>query len=133
MDAGDLRHCSFVERSATLGNSMPSCIGQATWRSTSSATGPIESKYSVRTLVSTPRLDKAAGRQVALCRSEINLSNLERIIDSYPSAPEQQRIVGILDEAFEGIATAKANAEKNLQNARALFRKPPPVCLHSAR
>jgi type I restriction enzyme S subunit len=34
---------------------------------------------------------------------------------------EQQRIVGILDEAFAGIATAKANAEKNLQNARALF------------
>jgi type I restriction enzyme S subunit len=31
------------------------------------------------------------------------------------------RIVGILDEAFDGIATAKANAEKNLQNARALF------------
>ena len=39
-----------------------------------------------------------------------------------PPLPEQQRIVGILDEAFEGIATAKANAEKNLQNARALFR-----------
>jgi len=38
-----------------------------------------------------------------------------------PSLPEQQRIVGILDDAFDGIATAKANAEKNLQNARALF------------
>ncbi len=38
-----------------------------------------------------------------------------------PPLPEQQRIVGILDEAFEGIATAKANAEKNLQNARAIF------------
>jgi len=38
-----------------------------------------------------------------------------------PSLPEQQRIVGILDKAFDGIATAKANAEKNLQNARALF------------
>ena len=38
-----------------------------------------------------------------------------------PPLPEQQRIVGILDEAFEAIATAKANAEKNLQNARALF------------
>lgn len=38
-----------------------------------------------------------------------------------PPIPEQQRIVDILDEAFEGIATAKANAEKNLQNARALF------------
>jgi type I restriction enzyme S subunit len=38
-----------------------------------------------------------------------------------PSLPEQQRIVTILDEAFDGITTAKANAEKNLQNARALF------------
>ena len=38
-----------------------------------------------------------------------------------PSASEQQRIVGLLDEAFEGLATAKANAEKNLANARALF------------
>ncbi len=40
---------------------------------------------------------------------------------TYPPLPEQQRIVAILDEAFEGIATAKANAEKNLQNARAIF------------
>jgi len=38
-----------------------------------------------------------------------------------PPLPEQQRIVGILDEAFEGIAITRANAEKNLQNARALF------------
>jgi len=38
-----------------------------------------------------------------------------------PPVNEQRRIVGILDEAFDGIATAKANAEKNLQNARALF------------
>ena len=38
-----------------------------------------------------------------------------------PPLAEQQRIVGLLDEAFKGIATAKANAEKNLQNARALF------------
>jgi type I restriction enzyme S subunit len=38
-----------------------------------------------------------------------------------PPLPEQQRIVGILDQAFDGIATAKANAGKNLQNARAIF------------
>ena len=38
-----------------------------------------------------------------------------------PPLAEQQRIVGQLDEALEGIATAKANAEKNLQNAHALF------------
>lgn len=39
----------------------------------------------------------------------------------YPDFAEQHRIVALLDEAFDGIATAKANAEKNLQNARALF------------
>lgn len=39
----------------------------------------------------------------------------------FPPISEQNRIVIILDEAFDGIATAKANAEKNLQNARALF------------
>ncbi|MFA6223416.1 MAG: restriction endonuclease subunit S [Desulfomonilaceae bacterium] len=49
----------------------------------------------------------------------------KEFIESYPIVipplPEQHRIVGILDEAFEGIATAKANGEKNLQNSRALF------------
>jgi type I restriction enzyme S subunit len=38
-----------------------------------------------------------------------------------PPVPEQQRIVSILDEAFEDIATSKTNAEKNLQNAHAIF------------
>lgn len=38
-----------------------------------------------------------------------------------PSLREQQRIVGTLDESFAAIAGAKANAEQNLQNARALF------------
>ncbi|MDP8568150.1 restriction endonuclease subunit S [Methylophilus aquaticus] len=38
-----------------------------------------------------------------------------------PPIQEQQRIVAILDKAFEQIAIARANTEKNLQNARALF------------
>ena len=38
-----------------------------------------------------------------------------------PPLPEQQRIVAKLDEAFEGIATAKENAERNVKNARAIF------------
>ncbi len=40
---------------------------------------------------------------------------------SFPPLAEQQRIVAILDEAFEGIATARKHAEQNLQNAKALF------------
>jgi type I restriction enzyme S subunit len=35
--------------------------------------------------------------------------------------PEQQRIVALLDKAFVGLATAKSNAERNLQNSRAIF------------
>lgn len=53
---------------------------------------------------------------------QITRTNLEPVKISYPvSLAEQKRIVGILDEAFAGIAAAKAIAEQNLQNARALF------------
>ena len=38
-----------------------------------------------------------------------------------PPIPEQQRIVAILDQAFADIEKARANAEKNLKNARELF------------
>jgi type I restriction enzyme S subunit len=55
-------------------------------------------------------------------RQAITKAQIEDFVVEYPkSLPEQQRIVGILDEAFAGLATAKANAETNLQNARALF------------
>jgi type I restriction enzyme S subunit len=48
--------------------------------------------------------------------------DLIRSIEIPIAPPEEQRlIVRILDEAFAGIATAKANAETNLQNARAIF------------
>lgn len=52
---------------------------------------------------------------------KLNQGCLREIPVPVPPLAEQQRIVGLLDEAFEGLATAKANAEKNLQNARALF------------
>ena len=61
---------------------------------------------------------EGCGGQTELARSVL----AEKFSVHYPeSLPEQQRIVGILDEAFEGIATAKANAEKNFHSARALF------------
>jgi type I restriction enzyme S subunit len=52
-----------------------------------------------------------------------NISNtaLAELPVALPPIEEQRRIVAILDEALEGIATAKANAENNLQNARDLF------------
>jgi type I restriction enzyme, S subunit len=61
---------------------------------------------------------EGCGGQTELARSVL----AEKFSVSFPeSLSEQQRIVGILDEALEGIATARANAEKNLQNARAVF------------
>ena len=50
-----------------------------------------------------------------------NATKLGALTIPVPPLPEQRRIVGILDEAFEGLSTAKANAEQNLQNACALF------------
>lgn len=53
---------------------------------------------------------------------ELSGGKLKEVKVPVPPIAEQRRIVAILDEAFEGIATAKANAEKNLQNARELFQ-----------
>ena len=52
---------------------------------------------------------------------KLNQGSLREIKIPVPPLPEQHRIVTLLDEAFEGIATAKANAEKNLQNAQDIF------------
>ena len=51
-----------------------------------------------------------------------NASKLSELHIPVPPLREQERIVAILDEAFEGIATATANAERNLNNARELFQ-----------
>jgi type I restriction enzyme S subunit len=46
---------------------------------------------------------------------------IENLAIPLPPLPEQKRIVAILDEAFEAIDAAAANAEKNLASARELF------------
>jgi type I restriction enzyme S subunit len=51
----------------------------------------------------------------------VSINKFKELSVPVPPLPEQHRIVTILDEAFAGLATAKATAEKNLQNARALF------------
>lgn len=49
-------------------------------------------------------------------------SEVKNIFIPFPKLlTEQQTIVSILDEAFDAIAKAKANAEQNLKNSRELF------------
>ena len=67
------------------------------------------------------RVEGAARMSGAVGHKRVSKEFIETYPMPVPPLAEQQRIVGRLDEAFEGLATAKANAEKNLQNARALF------------
>ena len=53
---------------------------------------------------------------------KLALTRLSDVIISYPTIEEQQSIVDYLDSAFAKIDTMKANAEKALNEAKALFQ-----------
>ena len=72
--------------------------------------------YSLRSIQ-----DKIVGKDGAVFNS-INKEMIENLPVPSLSLAEQQRIVDILDEAFEKIDALKANAEQNLQDAKALFQ-----------
>lgn len=57
----------------------------------------------------------------AAIKNVASVAILKKIEIPLPPLPEQQRIVAIIDEVFEAIAMAKANAEQNLKNAKELF------------
>jgi type I restriction enzyme S subunit len=81
----------------------------------------INTKYLCYHLNSQRTNDFINSMQKGTTRPRVTLSVVRELPIFVPSSAEQQRIVGILDKAFEGIATAKANTEKNLQNARFVF------------
>lgn len=67
------------------------------------------------------RTEGAERMSGAVGHKRVSKEFIESYLIPVPPLPEQHRIVAILDEAFAGIATARANAEQNRQNARALF------------
>ena len=81
----------------------------------------IDSRYAYFALeFITEEIERSVNGSVGLVH--ITKEKLNQFTIPVPGMMKQQRIVSILDEAFEGIATAKANAEKNLQNAREVFK-----------
>ena len=66
-------------------------------------------------------IDSLRSGALGAAQTVISKGMIESLLIPLLSLSEQQRIVTILDDAFECIATAKANAEKNLKNARQLF------------
>ena len=93
------------------------CIGRGLAAIRSSET--IDSDFLYYQLLS--KQDEIAGTEGAVFAS-INKAAIEALQVVVPAIGEQRRIVTLLDEAFADIATAKANAEKNLQNAEVLFQ-----------
>ncbi len=72
--------------------------------------------YFMMTLVERLRSGSVGAAQTVISKEMVETLQIPLL-----PLPEQHRIVAILDEAFENIASAKANAEQNLKNARALF------------
>jgi type I restriction enzyme S subunit len=66
-------------------------------------------------------VERLRAESVGAAQTVISKEMIHSVEIPLPPLHEQQQIVSILDEAFEKIATSKANAGKNLQNARALF------------
>ena len=63
------------------------------------------------------KIDQGAGTTMI----HVSKSSMDERDILLPPLPEQHRIVAILDTAFDHIATARANCEANLLNARAIF------------
>lgn len=80
--------------------------------------------YFMMTLV-----DRLRSGSVGAAQTVISKDMISSVEIPLPPLPEQQRIVTLLNEAFGGIATAKANAMKNLRNARAIFESQREVLL----
>jgi len=80
---------------------------------------PLEHKFLFYYLSSIVELLDSLGTGATF--RELSGGKLKEVSVPVPPLAEQQRIVGVLDEAFAGLATAQAHAAQNLQNARELF------------
>ena len=80
----------------------------------------VDSRFLTYLLVSKEMKDRllGIGDKAGATRQALTKSQLQSFLIPLPPLEEQQRIVVFLDEAFEGLARARAHAEANLQNAR---------------
>lgn len=83
---------------------------------------PSHDSHYLRYYLSTPKVvEKMMADAKGTTQKFVGLGYLRNFPITLPPLDEQRRIVAVLDKAFAGIATATANAQKNLTNARTLF------------
>lgn len=100
---------------------MPAALNQRVARITQKQESQVEREFLLHFLGSDWFRDPLVAAGHGAAQQNVSTRDILGIEISFPSTSEQQRIVAILDEAFSGIATARATAEQNRQNARALF------------
>ncbi|TLS66500.1 restriction endonuclease subunit S [Mariprofundus erugo] len=100
---------------------LPAALNQRVARIRLASEKNVTQQFLLMFLLSAKFRDDLTARGHGAAQQNVSTKDILDIDFSYPPLEEQRRIVAILDEAFEGIATATANAEKNLANAREVF------------
>jgi type I restriction enzyme S subunit len=100
---------------------LPAVLNQRVARIEVKPESPATRNFLLHVLLSDWFREQLTGAGHGAAQQNVSTKDIAEIRLHVPPLPEQQRIVTILDQAFEGIATATTNAEKNLANARELF------------
>lgn len=91
--------------------------GNIMWLKNFDTLDPYYLKYTLTLFV-----DQLKAMSQGSAYNALTIEKLKKYLIPIPTLSEQIQIVSILDEAFTSIDKAKANVEKNLQNAKELFQ-----------
>ncbi len=100
---------------------LPAAINQRVARITVRKGSPATRQLLLFFLFSDWFREELTGAGHGAAQQNVSTKDLVAIEIPVPPLAEQQRIVAVLDAAFENITIAQTNAEQNLKNARALF------------
>ncbi len=100
---------------------LPAALNQRVARITPKEGAQIDRRYLLRFLGSSLFSAYLQDASHGAAQANVSPNVIKEVPIPLPPLQEQQRIVAVLDEAFEGLARARAHAEANLQNARELF------------
>lgn len=100
---------------------LPAALNQRVARLVPKPDAKIDAQYLLRFLHSSTFSGFLEERAHGAAQANVSPSVISEVPIPLPPLDEQQRIVAVLDDAFEGLARARAHAEANLKNARELF------------